>query len=147
MKVVRNSGNRILNVSFSFVASMGRHILKSFSICNKVKKSRKVIKKIVSWLGDDTFFDLVTSFGTVKKVFWTYIYDCSIKNQFDRKYFIFAIINIFCYIYLFTTCHQTYTRIRSRDVSFLKPDHDQKKIKTILPKASIRIQDGYIRDA
>jgi len=38
----QNSGNKILIVSFSFVASMERHNFKSFSICIKVKKSRKV---------------------------------------------------------------------------------------------------------
>jgi len=51
----QNSENKILIVSYSFVASMGRHIFKSLSICIKVKKSRKVQEKIVSGIGHDTF--------------------------------------------------------------------------------------------
>jgi len=47
----QNSGNKNLIVSFSFIASMGRHIFKSFSICNKVKKKSESPRKncVLTW--------------------------------------------------------------------------------------------------
>jgi len=53
----RNSGNKFLIVSVSFITSMGRHMFKSLSICKKVKKSLKVQEEIVSSRCQDTFFE------------------------------------------------------------------------------------------